>query len=118
MYRLPTDFDPAFLIGRTLDQICFTANTITFQFDGEVAITLEGGYAHGGADLRLDAPIAFVPEPQPNLMELIEHAVLRAEGSSDGTLTLFFDHGQQLRCFDHAHYEAYQIRHGERVIIV
>ena len=51
-------------------------------------------------------------------MHLLEHSVAKVSGGKDGTLTLVFDNGDHLWCFDDPHYESYHIKHGEQVIIV
>jgi Family of unknown function (DUF6188) len=81
-------------------------------------ITIEGGYTHGHGEQVATAPTAFVPTSESRLMTLLGKTVSRAEGTADGTLTLWFGDGQHFRCFDRPHYEAYQIRHGMREIIV
>jgi len=118
MYGLPAGFDGGFLIGRTLEQICFNANQISFHFNGDVGITIEGGYSYQRATLAVSAPTDFVPASRSDLMELLGQAISRVESTSDGTLAVSFENGRQLRCFDNPHYESYQVRDGARVIIV
>lgn len=118
MHGLPAGFDGGFLIGHRLEQVCFNENQISFHFNADVGITIEGGYSYQLATLAVSAPTAFVPASHSNLMELLGQTISRVEGTSDGTLALFFENGYQLRCFDDPHYESYQIRDGARVIIV
>ena len=118
MYGLPQDFDGKFLIGRTLEQICFNANQISLQFDADVAITIESRYSYQDAAPAVSTPTSSVPALQSNLMQLLGQTVERVEGTSDGTLSLLFTNGHRLRCFDDPHYESYKIRNGARVVIV
>ena len=118
MYGLPKDFDGSPLIGRRLEQICFNENQISLQFDADVVITIGSRYAYQDATPVLGAPTSSVPALQSNLMQLLGQTIERVEGTSDGTLSMFFANGDRLMCFDDPHYESYQIREGARVIIV
>jgi hypothetical protein len=118
MHGLPVGFDAGFLVGCRLEQICFSENQISLHFSAGVGITIEGGYSYQRSTLPASAPTAFVPASQSNLMELLGHAISGVEGTSNGTLTLLFDNGHELRCFDNPHYESYRIRDGAREIIV
>lgn len=44
MYGLPSDFDASIFVGRELQQVSFTVNTVHLTFDGDVAITLESSF--------------------------------------------------------------------------
>ena len=119
MYGLPENFDGSFLIGRNLEMICFNANQIYLHFDGQVTITIEGTFSHQHAQSESDTAVISVPVSQSDLMQLLEHQISAISGDKDGTLTLVFDDGQILRCYDQfPDYESYQIRHGDKVIIV
>jgi hypothetical protein len=41
VYGLPKDFDGSMFIGRTVELISFSVNTIHISFDGDVSITIE-----------------------------------------------------------------------------
>ena|SRR6266851_6360151 len=118
MYGLPVDFNSEFLVGRVLEQVCFNENQISLRFDADVGITIEGAYAYQDTPLAEDAPTMHAPASSSRLMQLLGHSVSRAEGTPEGTLSLFFENGHALRCFDTPGYESYQIRLGDRVIIV
>ena len=51
-------------------------------------------------------------------MVLLGHSILKAFGDDEGTLTIEFDNGRVLQCFDQPAYEAYHIIQGEDEIIV
>lgn len=118
MHALPAEFNGSFLIGRRLEQICFNENQISLHFNADASITIEGGYAYQVAGLPVGSPTAFVPASHSNLMELLGQTISRVEGTTDGTLAMFFDNGYELRCFENPHYESYRIRDGDHVIIV
>lgn len=46
MYALPTDLDLSGFIGKTLEQVSFSVNTIHMAFEDGFSITLESSFAH------------------------------------------------------------------------
>lgn len=118
MYRLPNDFDFSVFVGKTLEMVCVTANTICLHFGADVSITIEAEYSVSGAAEQRPRK-AVVPEFDPVVLSLIEHSVTVASGTPEGTLILEFDMGAILRCYDPTElYEAYSIRMGDRTVIV
>jgi len=118
MYGLPQDFDTSVFVGKSLQLVSFTANTIHLAFDDEVSITVESSFAH---DLGQTGPptVETVPVRESRLMQLVERTVVRAEARDRGTLVLYFDNGQTFFCFDDLpQYESYSITLGDRQIIV
>jgi hypothetical protein len=118
MHGLPIDFDGGFFVGRVLQQVCFNENQISLRFDSDVGITIEGAYAYQDTPVAEDTLTLHPPASSSSLMQLLGHSVSRVESTREGTLSLFFDNGHGLRCFDTPHYESYQIRHGARVTIL
>lgn len=119
MYGLPENFEGSFLIGRNLEMICFNANQVYLHFDGDVTITIEGTFSHQQAQAQSNAIVISLPVSESDLMQLLEHKISAISGDKDGTLTLVFDDGQILRCYDQfPNYESYQIRYGDKVTIV
>lgn len=118
MYGLPKDFDVAVLVERKLDLLCFTANTISFTFDGNAQITIMGAFIYRQNDHEI-ADKQIVPLSTSNLMGLIGKKVCRAASCQDGTLTLHFDNRHILTILDDSQqYESYTIRLGDKDIIV
>jgi hypothetical protein len=121
MYGLPKDFDGSFFIGREVGHVSFTANTVFVSFDNaEVSITILSSFEHrtsaqgGGPEI-----VETVPVAESKLMQLIGHSVEAVEATTEGTLTLRFEHGHILRCFDDTtNYECYWVTHGADQIIV
>ena len=118
MYGLPKEFDGKFLVGRTLEMVCFNQNQVYLHFDAKVTITVESAFSHQGA--RGEAiRLIELPVEVSDLMVLLESSVSDVEGSKDGTLSLFFDNGHILRIYDDSpQYESYKIENGDAVIIV
>ncbi len=117
MYGLPTGFNATKFVGRTLDEVAFTVNSICFSFDEEVAITVESSLEHCDPDGRVYR--ATPPVSDSCLMRLVGAVVRSADASTDGTLILQFGDGQTLTCYDDlVAYECYHIWFGNEQIIV
>ena len=119
MYKLPKDFDAAFFVGRTLEVVSFSANTVFLGFDNGVSITVLSALQHQLPSQSDPPNIQRVPLAESKLTQLPGRCVTQATGEADGTLVLFFDNGHVLRVFDdNPHYECYSINDGEREIFV
>jgi hypothetical protein len=117
VHGLPADFDPKVFVGRELQQISFTVNTIHLTFDGEVAITLEGSFLLR-AGPAAETTKHTVPVTDSSLMSLVGKRILEArrEGS---TLALEYEGGGLLACLDDSReYESYHLRIGDEEIAV
>jgi hypothetical protein len=118
VYGLPENFDASFLVGQTLEMVSFNANQLYLHFSGHITITVEGTFSYQNVSFQSAQPI-HVPVQESNLMQLLEHTVSQASGDRNGTLSLAFDNGQIFQCFDSSKgYESYQIKIGEKVIVV
>jgi hypothetical protein len=112
MYGLPADYDASFFVGRELEGVFFSVNTIHFHFADAVSITLTGSFVHRRT---IDDPgeTQTVPVASSSLMTLTGKQVREARATPDGTLTLTFDDGQVLVCLDESGpYESYEIQNG------
>ena len=118
MYGLPLDFDHLIFVGRTLQQISFSANTIGFEFDGDLSITLLSSFAHKRGDELLEK--GDVPVIEAKLMQLAEKVVTSCEVVDNGrTLVLHFENGRSLYCYDDSdQYESFTITYGGREVFV
>jgi hypothetical protein len=117
MYGLPENFDASFFVGQTLEMVSFNANQLYLHFSGKITITVESTFSYQSGNTQ-PATIR-VPVKQSNLMQLLEHTVSKASGDRNGTLTLVFDNDDLLQCFDSSKsYESYQIKYGNRTIVV
>jgi hypothetical protein len=119
MYGLPEDFDTSFLIGRRLDLVCFSANTVNFHFDGGLHFTIESAYAHQSPESGAADQLYEVPVLSSNIMQLLESLIIDGSATADGTLILTFDNGHKLKFLDTSkQYESYKIDHDDITIIV
>lgn len=113
MYGLPKDFDGSFLVGRSLEMVCFAQYQIYLHFDENILITVASAFSYK------DDFVVAVPVRESALMELVGSSVLAATGDEDGTLSLLFNNGQTLKVLDTSkHYESYTIAHGSNEIII
>ena len=113
MYGLPKDFDGGFLVGRTLELVCFARYQMYLHFDEKVIITVESAFSYNASG------VVDVPVGESNLMELVGAVVLAATGDDGGTLSLLFDNGQTVKVYDTSRqYESYTIAHGGKKITV
>jgi hypothetical protein len=118
MYGLPADFDGKILIGRNLEQVSFTENQILLNFDRDVSIDIGSAFSHRPLESIFTARTE-VPVTVSDLMWLLGRSVSDASGDDEGTLRVRFDNGHIVEIFDTSpQYESYQIRYGEKVIIV
>ena len=113
MYGLPKDFDGSFLVGRTLETVCFAQFQVYLHFDANITIGIESAYSY-----RTDQ-VVDVPVQESNLMQLLGSTVSAARGDETGTLSLLFSNGDRLQVFDTTkQYESYTISYGDQVIVV
>ena len=113
MYGLPKDFDGSFLVGRTLEMVCFNQNQVYLHFDANTTISIESAFSYKTEE------VVDVPVQESNLMEILGSAVSIAQGDANGTLSLLFNNGDTLKVYDTTQqYESYTISYGHKVIIV
>lgn len=119
MYGLPVNFDGSFLVGHTLEMICFNWNQIYLHFDNQLTIKIEGEFSYGPRlGDELDVKPVRMPITESKLMHLLERSISQATGNENGTLTIIFDNGHTLRCFESPGYESYEIKRGADRLIV
>jgi hypothetical protein len=119
MHGLPNGFDAGFLVGKTLEEISFTANTVYFGFGDGVSVTVLSSLQHLLPSEREGSNVQTVPLSESKLMQIVNHCVVGARGESVGTLVISFDNGHSLFVFDDdPHYETYWIRQNGKEIIV
>jgi len=118
MYGLPADFDASVFVGRELEQVCFSVNTIRFDFDGDIAITATSSIVltlSAGTEPEQQAP----PVVASRVMALVGRKVRSAQSHTDGTLRLCFEGGGSLTYRDDMKsYESYYIRIADKEIVV
>ena len=119
MYGLPETFDASVFVGRTLQQVAFSANSVSLWFGEDLSVTIESSFSHAASSGSKQAEKQTVPVAKSSLMQLAGKAVRSAESDRHGTLTLRFEGGHVLSVFDDLpQYESYRIQQGEDEIIV
>ena len=119
MYGLPPDFDPTIIVGRRLQQVSFTANTVHLSFDEDLSITLESTFEHRFGSDSVQLEMGSIPVAESRLMQLIDKSIKSAQIEDSGTLLLDFGDRHTLRCVDDSlQYESYRIKYGDREIVV
>src|SRR5688572_31510448 len=88
-------FDARTFIGCTLEQVCFTVNTVHLSFDkqGSVTIFQELRYRAGS---QAESVSQMVPITESSVMSFIGRVVQSADARTDGTLTMQFGDGYEL----------------------
>jgi len=119
MYGLPEDFDGSFFVGRLLEVVSYTTNSVFLGFDNGVSITIESSFEYRSAINEAHVERHRVPVRSSSVMQLVGHSVEAVEAEREGTLTLRFKGGHVFRCFDdQPNYESYRIAHGNDEIFV
>lgn len=118
MHGLPSTFNASALVGKELEEICFTVNTIVFSFSGDVLITVMGSFIHRDK-LSTTANKQSIPVSSSALMCLVGKSIKLAEAREEGTLTLHFGNGHTLILLDDSReYESYIVRIGDKETVV
>jgi hypothetical protein len=127
MYGLPKDFDVSVFVGKVLDSVSFSANTVSFAFGDadayapppRLSITVQFSLQHQLPSESDQSNRQSVPLSESKLMQLPGHSVVRANIEDDGTLVVAFDNEHVLTVFhDQSIYDSYEIDWGDRETIV
>lgn len=123
MYGLPDDFDPAFLEGQTVLQVCVGEN--------EVILHLEGSHPQrGGISITIMSTAVVVEgaqaveydEPRQlgsSLVTFLGCSTTRSTSDASGRLRLDFGVDRSIELRDDAdQFESYVIAVGDRTVIV
>ena len=118
MHGIPVGLDLSPFVGTKLDSVCFSENTVHFQFGPTCSITVDASYEY-----RLGSDLASVPEVVPptttSVMIMVGAVVLNVEQQGKGTLVLNLDNGRQLKVIEEVvPYESYRfVLRGEEVFV-
>src|SRR5262245_9846338 len=123
MYRLPKNIDLSFFVGKTLNSVAFAVNVIHLIFDDGVRVNIESTFQYQQKheqDHHLLGTMQSVYKIQSSgLMQLAGQIVVAASGTEDGTLSLIFENGHMLHCFDDLEgYECYNFTDGKQLWVV
>jgi len=120
MYGLPKTFNPSFLLGKTVEQVCFAQYHVLLCFGSKIWIQVEGKYIlYCGSEIM--ESVAFeAPVSESGLLHLIEKTVIDVSFEIEsGDITLVFtDNFKLLINGDTGPYESYRLCDGENEILV
>jgi hypothetical protein len=120
MHQLPADFDPSIFLGKTLELVSFSANTVHFAFADGPAITAMGSFQHTRPDETTPTAFEIGREPKDTAVpSLAGRAVASAAVEHGHTLRLVFDDASTLWISGGTEeYEDYTLSLSEREIVV
>lgn len=120
MYKFPFGFDGAFLVGRTLELVCFSANQVYLHFDNHVKIVIESAFSYRRHNSgKTTECVCEVPVSSSDLMQLLEQKVTTVHADRDGNLTLAFANGDIVKCLATLpNYECYHIWNGDSELTI
>jgi hypothetical protein len=109
MNGLPADLDLTFLVGRKLEQVCFSLHQVRLMFDRGVWIDIEGDWALNGTRTAANPGV---------LGALLEQSIADAKREGEGDLVLMIG-SHRLEIFDsHGNYESYTIgSEGSQIVV-
>jgi hypothetical protein len=119
MYGLPKNIDLSFLVGKTIIQVCVGFNEIILNLDeGHISICIQSAcacHSEDGSTLQIEA----YPVSASTICGLLGKPITQAQGEENGTLTIKFLGGSVFTVYDDdKQYESYQIKHGDKLIVV
>ena len=119
MYGLPDDFALPSFSSACLLHVAIGQHQVQLSFDGKNrSVSIESRYAVIDPGCGREE-FTSMPAGAAKLAALLGARLEYVSAARDGTLMLNFDTGTQVVIFDDStHYESYQIRDGDRLIVV
>jgi len=118
MYGLPENVDLTFLEDRQLVQVCLGSSSVTLNFDENIWISVENTFYHYSVDGEC-MPCESTRDSALALSSLLGCAITNISWDTDGLLRMSFSNGEVVELRDDTDlYEAYQIKHGDKLIVV
>ena len=121
MYGLKKEIDLRFLKDRELIQVAVGLHQISFRFDEDVAISVEGDFRYSdGQDEWIGRPEPGPSQVAARALALLGATITSFESNENGTLILTFSNGHRLTMLDSSkEYESYDIsRPGENIVVL
>jgi len=117
MYGLSSDQDLTFIVDRELVQVCVGRHDVILNLDGaSIAIQTDVTFCESPSK---EVHYEEITQMIPRLLDLLSAKILRASAVPPGTLQLEWSSGVTLKVHDSSkEYESYQIRGGDRLIVV
>ena len=124
MYGLPPDVDLSFFVDTQVTLVSFGWHFVGVEFignpyDPHSSISIEGAYSLQLPEGDKHTWHDNLRQGAAYLVAIVALRVASAVGTPNGTLTLTFKGGGVLEVHDsEKHYESYQIRYGDKIIVV
>jgi Family of unknown function (DUF6188) len=117
MSKLLESLDPNHLLGRTLEQIGYSINTIHLWFDEMATIVVLGSVDHWASQ---EAAVNHeeLPLRESRLVGLLGQSIVRADKIDEASIEIVFSDGQRLILNPTSEYESYHITLGAQTWIV
>jgi hypothetical protein len=118
MYGLDPNIQLGFLRGKTLEQACFGLHDLILHFDQDISISIESSIAVGQHGQTLVRHRSY-QEVSRELLHLLNKVVIEVHWTTEGTVSLVFDHGAIVEIYDDSvEFESYSINSGSGLIVV
>jgi hypothetical protein len=120
MYGLRKDLDLNFLSGRELIQVAIGLYQISFRFDEDLAISVEGEFRYfDGQGEWIWKSEQGAAQLAAKTVSLLGATIQSFEGEGNGTLSLVFSNGHRLTILDSSKdYQSYDITRPGSTIVV
>lgn len=118
MYGLPENESFRFFVGRRLDSVRFGRYQVTFQFDGSVSLSVEGGLG-----IRVPEADEIVVDDARDaaavLLAALDTSVVDVQVHDSRSFSMLFEHGLSLRLIDdQEQFESFNMSHDGKLIVV
>ncbi len=120
MYGLKRDIDLSFLNDREVCQVAAGVYQVTFGFDEDVAISVQGQFSYfDGTNESVWQPDPGYAQIAAKTVALLGATIESVESHENGTLGLTFSNGHRLTIRDSSkEYESYDITRPGQTIVV
>lgn len=99
MCGFPNDFDDSIFVGREVEYVSYTANSIFLGFGNNISLTIESSYECRLIGDEEHFEMQRPPVAYSRLMQLLGQKVVSVMTEQQGTLTLGTEKGSLLRIF-------------------
>lgn len=117
MFGFPKDFDAGRLVGRRLESVTFSENTVHLHFSDACTITADQGVTVRivRSDSASEPRDEIVPIRESILMSSMGSTIVRTEILGGANLALHLSDGSRITIFEYSDiYECYHIQIGDR----
>ncbi len=118
MYKIPEDFDGAYLVNAKIESICFGLYQVNLYLTGGAWIQIEGPFEHSRKGRSVQVVEGY-PITKTTLLGLIGISIVKFGIADDSSLLLEMTNGDTLMISSrNGMYEAYRLFDGKREIVV